>query len=123
MLAPTDQATSLQRILWNIGAVIVLVAFYLTSLTSFSAPIYKSPRSETVDVEVTSRFLFFSPVPSHWRPGAIVVQGSEFNNLHSVMGRVRKSSYFIELGLDDVKEKTSAKTGQHDCQWDETFIL
>ena len=39
------------------------------------------------------------------------------------MGRVRKSSYFVELGLDDVKMKTSAKTGKHDCQWDETFIL
>jgi hypothetical protein len=101
--------------------VIVLVAFYLTSLTNFSAPIYKSPGSETVDVEVTSRSLFFLPSPSHWR--AIVVQGSEINNLHPVIGRVRKSSYFVELGLDDVKEKTSAKTGKHDCQWDENFIL
>ena len=100
----------------------MVAAFCLTSLTNFSAPIYnKSPRSGTVDVEVTSRSLSFSPVPESLT--AIVVQGSEFNNLHSVMGMVLKSSYFVELGLDDVKEKTSAKTGKHDCQWDEKFIL
>ena len=101
----------------------MVAAFCLTSLTNFSAPIYnKSPRSGTVDVEVTSRSLvLFSPVSESLT--AIVVQGSEFNNLHSVMGRVLKSSYFVELGLDDVKEKTSAKTGKHDCQWDEKFIL
>ena len=100
----------------------MLVAFYPMSLTSFSTPIYKSPRSETVDVEVTSRSLFFSPVPESLT-GHTVVQGSEFNNLHSVIGKVRQSSYFVELGLDDVKEKTSSKSGQHDCQWDENFIL
>ena len=91
------------------------------SLTRFSAPVYKSPRNETVDVEVMSRSSFFLPSPSHWR--AIVIQGSEIKDLHSVIGKIHKLSYFVELGLDDVKEKTSTKTGQRVCQWDETFIL
>ena len=87
----------------------------------------KSPKSATVDVEVTSRsFSLCHSLVS--LPGVIdmgiVFQGSEINDFHTVAGTVRKSTYFLELGMDNVKQKTcgrKAKKGRHD--WDETFIL
>ena len=81
-------------------------------------------QSATVDVEVMSRPYVLHCLSFKFQQFT-VVEGSQFINSHTIIGKLRTPTYFVELKLDDVKEQTSgaqnAENGRFN--WEERFIL